>query len=557
MVMRFFRCGVVGLFALMLLWLFGATTVTATRQPTACGAPPTPEIMNVEPVTSPTTSFTQTLSVRLGNGRTITATSEAGTTSITGTFSASTLVPLTLSLLPGTTHHLTVIGQVEYAPDCYYTLSRTTDKNGAPLTIRQTSSISSTVYLPLIARPGAGRSFPETTNGIFVLNDQLATASMSEAQFQFAATHYVGTQKVLRDDARRLRQYNPNFLVLHYRLGQALGHSEPNGACQPTTNYLSIIDGNQWVQEWPGDAAVQENWFYHYNSSRVFSCAYGHYVMDLNDAGWREWWSTRVISQLIDNEDDAVFADSYSVPNYFGHCAYSPCLPDVDAAFEQQWADREYAFTTYMQSRLAGHWKWLPNIGALITSRDPSNYSSLDGALIEGFAEWGTGSYFDASDWALQQNRILALTRADKILIGQTYPDQNDVNERMFVLGTYLLIKGKYTYLNLDIAMEPEWFPEYAIDLGAPLAALPAGIATFYNATWQVYARHFAKGLVLVNPSNTAHTVDLGGTYFRANPVGGGLVPSNGSAPGSVSYTAVTSLSLGPHQAAIVLHQLP
>ena len=74
--------------------------------------------------------------------------------------------------------------------------------------------------------------------------------------------------------------------------------------------------------------------------------------MELNDAGWREWWSTQVISQLIDNEDDALFADSYSVPNYFGHCAYNPCLPDVDAAFEQQWADREYAFTNYMQSRL-------------------------------------------------------------------------------------------------------------------------------------------------------------------------------------------------------------
>src|SRR5512140_2509886 len=130
--------------------------------------------------------------------------------------------------------------------------------------------------------------------------------------------------------------------------------------------------------------------------------------MDLNDASWRDWWSTRVISQLINNEDDALFADSYSVPNYFGHCAYSPCLPDVDAAFEQQWADREYAFTNYMQSRLAGRWKWLPNIGALITSRDPSDYSNLDGAMIEGFAEWG-GGYFGPEDWALQQNRILPL----------------------------------------------------------------------------------------------------------------------------------------------------
>lgn len=426
--------------------------------------------------------------------------------------------------------------------------------NGASIAARPL--ITLTIYLPLIAR-GEGRAFPDTTNGIFVFNDQLAAWSMSEAQWQFAATHYAGTQKVLRDDARHLRQYNPNFLVLHYRLGQALGHSEPNASCQPTTNYLSIIDGDQWVQEWPGDANVQENWFYHYAGSRVFSCDYGHYIMELNDAGWRDWWSTQVISQLIDNEDDGLFADSYSVPNYFGHCAYSPCLPDVDPAFEAAWAAREYSFTNYIRSRFAGRWEWLPNIGAWITSRDPSDYSNLDGAMIEGFAEWGSGNYFDVSDWQLQMNRLLSLISANKILIGQTYPNESNVNERMFVLGTYLLIKGKYTYINLDTAMEPEWFPEYTIGLGAPIDPLPTNVATYYNSTWQVYVRHYAKGMVLVNPSNTSHSINLGGTYYRANPSGGGIVPADGTPPGSVSYPAVTSINLGAHQAAVVLNAIP
>jgi len=38
------------------------------------------------------------------------------------------------------------------------------------------------------------RAFPDTTDGIHVFNDQLATWSMTEAQFQFAATHYAGSQ---------------------------------------------------------------------------------------------------------------------------------------------------------------------------------------------------------------------------------------------------------------------------------------------------------------------------------------------------------------------------
>ena len=35
---------------------------------------------------------------------------------------------------------------------------------------------------------------------------------MTEPQFQFAATHFAGTQKVTRD-ARHLRQYNPGFVL--------------------------------------------------------------------------------------------------------------------------------------------------------------------------------------------------------------------------------------------------------------------------------------------------------------------------------------------------------
>ena len=59
------------------------------------------------------------------------------------------------------------------------------------------------------------RTFPDTTNGVFVFNDQLDTSSMSEAQYQFAASHYVGCQKISRDASGRIRTYNPNFLVLH------------------------------------------------------------------------------------------------------------------------------------------------------------------------------------------------------------------------------------------------------------------------------------------------------------------------------------------------------
>jgi PKD repeat protein/poly(3-hydroxybutyrate) depolymerase len=418
------------------------------------------------------------------------------------------------------------------------------------VTCTRTGTITITV-------PGGARPWPDTSASIRVFNDQLATWNMSDAQFLFAASHYAGCQKVTRDAARRLRETSPDFLVLHYRLGQALGFRSAADACAPTGDFLQIIDGDDWVQEWPGDSAVQEAWFFHYSSQRVYSCIDGHYLMNLDDAGWRSWWSAQVIAQLQDNENDGLFADSFGVPNYFGACTFNPCLPDIDAAFENAWAASEFDFTNYIQGRFAGQWKWLPNIGALINSRDPSDHSSIDGGMVENFAEWGGGSYFDEGDWVLQMNRLLPLAAAGKIMILQSYPDAASVQERLFCLGSYLLAKGARTYINLETNEEPEWYPEYGVGLDAATDPLPADISTFLDPTTNCYRRNFASGFVLVNPSDTPRTANLGGTFNLVVPSGGGIVPENGAPPGSLAFTPVTSTTVPAHGAAILMSTAP
>jgi len=118
--------------------------------------PPTPEPLWVDPVDSPTTLFTQTVKVYLGRGRAITVSSEAGAKSITGTFSAYTPASVTISLMPNVTHHLDVEGRVEYAADCFYTLSTWQDRNYDPLIIVQQSTLTPTAHLPLILRNSGG-----------------------------------------------------------------------------------------------------------------------------------------------------------------------------------------------------------------------------------------------------------------------------------------------------------------------------------------------------------------------------------------------------------------
>jgi hypothetical protein len=295
---------------------------------------------------------------------------------------------------------------------------------------------------------------------------------------------------------------------------------------------------------------IVDSWLWRWQGERVFHCTWGNYLADLDDPAWRTWWSDQVMDELALNEDDGLFADSFSVPNYFGACSWRPCLPVVDAGFEADWARREHDFTEYMRSRFAGRWRWIPNIGSLITTRDPSDYGNVDGAMIEGFAESGGGGYYDESDWRLQLNRVLRLVRADKFVIAQTYPDPENVDERMFILGTYLLVRGDHTYLNMDIGQAPEWFPEYRIDVGASMTATPADIAELWRPDWGVYVRGFTRGMVIVNPSTEPRRIDLGREWPMWHPEGGGLVPADGSEPGSLTQVRVRVLTLPAHGAA-------
>jgi hypothetical protein len=61
--------------------------------------------------------------------------------------------------------------------------------------------------------PVSASRFPDTTATLAILSDQLPNLNAQQAQF--AATHYVGSQKLLLGATRALRAINPNFVVLH------------------------------------------------------------------------------------------------------------------------------------------------------------------------------------------------------------------------------------------------------------------------------------------------------------------------------------------------------
>jgi hypothetical protein len=122
------------------LQLFSSDGNGETETPPAALCPEaTPEFFDVEPVTSPTDQLTQKITVDLGNGEMITVTTESGTfTAPFDTFPKE----IEITLLPNTTHNLTVQGKVKeiVQGDCTYggyMLETTRDRNGDPLVIEQ------------------------------------------------------------------------------------------------------------------------------------------------------------------------------------------------------------------------------------------------------------------------------------------------------------------------------------------------------------------------------------------------------------------------------------
>jgi hypothetical protein len=247
-------------------------------------------------------------------------------------------------------------------------------------------------------------------------------------------------------------------------------------------------------------------------------------------------------------------------PNYYGGDKFNPPLPELDPAFESSWTTQIEALIAFGQSGDLADYYFIPNAGTWVNGRDVTDYSDADGLMVEGFGRWPYDEYFLAQDgdWQLQMDRVLGMVNLDKIVLLQQMVNQEDLPDRLFLLGSYLLVKGRHTYLNLELSTVPEWFPEYELPIGTPVGGIPASISSLWRPDWELYARTYSQGLVLVNPSDQAREVTFQKTYYQAVPHGGGVVPIDGDLSAwGVDYLPVTRVSLGPNQAAILLDELP
>jgi len=335
---------------------------------------------------------------------------------------------------------------------------------------------------------------------IGVFEDQM---TLTPGQVQFAATHYAGSQKQTRSQVQALKAVNPDYFVLQYRLAIGLGV------------HTQIVDGDRWVNEWPD--RVQERWFFHRSGKREYMKQWGWYLMNTDDASWRATFTAQLKKQIADTHADGAFLDSASIPNEFGGSSWTPRLPDLDIPFENAWRAKLERWLPFVQARIGK--PVIANAGTLITTRDHTDYSHVAGIMIESFA-----LNLAPFDWNLELTRAWSLVQKQRIVICQAYPQS--AGDRVFALASYLLVKGDRTFLNLRTTMAPEWYPEYDVDLGAP--AGPPKLSQSGLST-----RAFAKGLVVVNATDSPQPLSAPPGYELVTPQGGGAVPDSGVLPTS------------------------
>jgi|SRR5579875_259599 hypothetical protein len=433
-------------------------------------------------------------------------------------------------------------------------LSRAMNRRSCPLTIMFLGWIG--LLGQVAARPlqpiGAeAHPFPDTTNRIVVFSDQLpSAASLSQAQWRFIADHYVGTQKETRSWAEMIRKLNPHFIVLHYQLAVGAGTA-------------AFLDGERWTNDF-GYIKQHPNWFLRAaDGSPISQNVYHWDVMNIlfrngkPISKWPKYWAETALKRLRDNEDDGVFADSYTQDILMNQVNPPFAWFSSAEACKQNWIPNLNLYGAYCCKSLHDqpeHFYYLPNLGGLVNAWDTTDYAVGDGGMNEGFALAGPGNYYMPSDWHLQMNRLLALIRADKIVICQSYTCDSDYDARWFVIGSYLLIKGHHTYINMFDTSTLSWYPEYTVPLGVPLSEPARTISANWDAAWGVYRRDFTRGMVLVNPGTQPVKIDLGRTEYLVGAKGGGPVPASGMPTGQLMTRPVSAVMIPGHSARVLLN---
>ena len=419
-----------------------------------------------------------------------------------------------------------------------------------------------------------GRVVPSTLRWNLVWADQLRPYLLTEGKIAFAAKHFVGSQKLWKEQAAQFRAHDANFLMLAYHLAAGLNPLHNDDCPDPKSldgdGYIGVVAPEGYVSEWETHwlpwlqaegigvgSARYEDMFQHFDSVAVSQRVWHqdpYWLMNMDNDDWRRYLAAVTRAWMEGNENEGCFFDvavetsawlynpksQNPAPGDFDWWA-APHRPSqrsvvfTDRRDLADWSNAQYlaCYQSVYRRLHEGERQYLviPNVDQMVTTvYDPTwldgdeSGPTVDGVMMEGF-----GNYRGGDMYLTLERCVRHVTGRGLILIAQH--SAHDAAERYRRAAMYMLVKNGNSYLNA-VAEDVRWYPEYEIDLGmqSPVPATLEALRVSGSGSAGLWRRDYDYGMVLVNTGATsaAYTLPEGWEWWVVTVGGGGAVSDAG-----------------------------
>ena len=296
----------------------------------------------------------------------------------------------------------------------------------------------------------------------------------------------------------RAKELSPNITILGYR------------------DIMGILPS---FDDWE-EVNSHEDWFLHdVNGNRLINKKWGWYAMDVGNTGWRNHYANYVKDKLDNSLFDGVFADDTwnSFPAGSGYNPWTVPIEDVPVEIKNRWHGDMLEMIRFVKESIGE--KLL-----IVNTRNDGDYiDACDGKMEEEFVHphwYALDEYHDDYiNWGRKVESLKNISQRGKYYIAQSgtiipeNPTESDLDKvrdmTIYCLSSYLLgVSGgnaTFGFSNNYSIDGYVYYPEFDVSLGSPVNE--------YYLIGSVYARDFADGKVLVNPTSLSSVVYLDGEY--------------------------------------------
>ena len=265
------------------------------------------------------------------------------------------------------------------------------------------------------------------------------------------------------------------------------------------------------------------------------------YYLDPRSKGWMEYYTLLADSCLVLQNSqgrEGIFADNV-IRSIRAHFADVPKNLQVDLngdgvmdwRDDTVWVNAMIEFSKVIKSRLGpnvplignmGWWWPYGTAGFQIVAT-----SAFDGVMNESFVHSSLStdstSYLSIENWKININDIMVADCVGKILLCQSFGQEQDSQARLFCLGSFLLGAREKSYFNYKYHHSYDvlyHFPEFSLSLGNPKQTF-ANIDQAFERSLGLFKRAFDSVTVFVNPFRYKVKLDLGNPRKALRLIGG------------------------------------